>query len=670
MGDENENIGVNDPENIEIDQPENLGPESGDASGSEVQANLAPAQSNVDLAGNAIPAQPVPPVGKAGVSISESHKRYPGAKSSVEIDPWALDPNAPLATGAAQMGEVNRAIGEAKAAEQQKADVTRQYEAGNADVLRRQQELERQWAGIDERTSTAAAAEAHKYIAAYQEQIAAVRQMAVDPTGPIGSMSLGEAAGMSLANFAQGFLAARYGIKIDVTGQIDKWVERSIHEQERRIQQAQAGAEDQLHLWEIARQTSRDDQEAKQRYRGWIIAGMQTSLQANAAQYKSDSANADAALAIAQLDMEGVKTKQAIWNNTFNQVKQNEVLKETHWFRVQQLSLDQEKIDLKAQLAQAKAAGKGLIPIDDPEHPGQPKWGVDPTDKVAVKEGLEARGAVGVVMKRMDELQEAYEKAYGKWGQNPKLLFGDALASPEVREYHRAQKAAALAIVDYGRARRYTETHVKNIMDLMPDEKGWQRGNNADAIDTIKENVRSDFENAMNTYSDEKFHGQIAMPKHASEHETRKAVTEGSAPVQTPVGAEEQAGEAGAGGVVPASTAWKKTMTEGVPQPESARAIDHLLVALADPAKFQRAAKESGFSEDTMLKDHRIVLHQAEAAIRRIAATSNNPYTRVYGQKVINALESGGTDALAELTTEVVPMESPEAIEIDQPEGR
>lgn len=659
--------GVSDPENIEIDSPPPTDPSQGDPEGRDVQAGLlseqAPSQP-VDLAGNPLPAgRPV----TGSASVSASSKKYRGAPSSVQVDPWALNPEMPLQAGAAQMGAVDRATEAAKEAAKQQAEVTSAYEAKNAEILQRQQELERHWAGVDERTSAAAAAEAHKYVAAYQEQIAAVRQMTVDPSGPIGKLSSGQFAGMELANFAQGFLAARYGIHINVSEQIDHWVDRSIQEQQRRIQQAQAGAEDQLHLWDIARQTSRDDQEAKQRYRGMIIAGVQTSLQANAAQYKSDLANSQAAASNAALDMEAVKSKQAIWNNTYNQVKQNEVLKETHWFHVQQLSLDEEKIALRAQLAANKnATTSALTPIDDPEHPGAPKWGVDPKDKQAVKEAREARAAAGVLMTRLDELQNSYEKAYGKWGGKSHYLFSDALASPEVREYHRAQKAAALAMVDYGRARRYTETHVKNIMDLMPDEKGWQRGTNADAIDTIKENIRGDFENAMNTYSNERFHGQTAMPKHASEHKTRMAVGEGEPTAETPIGNEERVAEQGGGAPVKATPQWERLMGS-IPQTEASRGVDALVVALMDPDRFNDLATKGGFGH-TVLKDRRIHLDQAEKSLRRVAATSRDVYSRVYATKLLHILDEGGLDALnATLAPVTVTAEDPN-VEMDQPE--
>jgi hypothetical protein len=651
--------------------------------------------------GGAGPAGQPPEAGQV-VSGSASSKKYTDAGKSApgDIDREFLDPNAPAAVGAAGVEGVNRSIEAQKKAESDKADAQREYEARNAEILRQQQEEERYWAGVDERAAAKSAAEAHKHIAAYQQQIAAVRQMAVDPRGPIARLSTGGRVALALGDFAQGFLAAK-GINIDVSGQVDKWVDRSIAEQQRRIGQAQAGAEDQLHLWEIARQTSRDDQEARQRYRGWSIAAMQTQLQMNASQYRSASANADAAMINAQLDMEGVKSKQAIWNNTFNQVKQDETLKETHRHNVVMESLDEEKAQLRAA-ANANKGGKKAKPSVyipdltstgeiknengrvignrivgkiDAETPGAAKLAEDTSKDMKLHAGLE-RDLNEAEVYRKEAVRE-YSRSKSKYlGQRAFAVSSEAKRNYDAITFRIAEKLAKMSFS------RVTPQDVDlELKNALPFEQWYQSGNNTQPWKSIINKNRTELEDSLNAPGiihvnknqldaedratlDFTPEGEPAQTrthvnepearKFKSELETRTAIAEAEpeSAVTTPIGSEERRGESGSSAPVPMSTPWKALMG-AIPQPEAARGVDHLIVAMTDPAKFQRAARESGFEEDVMLKDHRLVLNQAERSLRRISESANDPYVRLYAKAILKKLDSGGTSALSELETEV-----------------
>jgi hypothetical protein len=145
-------------------------------------------------------------------------------------------------------------------------------------------------------------AQRQKILGDYQGQLAAVRQLALSSGNPYDSMSQGQAIGLAGAEFAQGFLAAQ-GIHIDVSGQIDRFVDRSIQQHQQQIENMRTSANDQLHLYDVARQNSMDDAEARQRYGGFVVAALQAQIQANANRYQSNLANAQAATAIAALQV-------------------------------------------------------------------------------------------------------------------------------------------------------------------------------------------------------------------------------------------------------------------------------------------------------------------------------------------------------------------------------
>jgi hypothetical protein len=192
------------------------------------------------------------------------------------------------------------------------ADIEAEYHNELAAIHSERMDFLRESAALDELMYAEAKADSQKYLESYQQQLAAVRQMSV--TSPMQTIGKVEFAGASVAAFAQGFLAAQ-GINIDVIGQINRWEEMSIREQERKIQQAEKGAQDQLHLWEIARQTSRDDLEARQRYRGMILEQFGAAIDMQAARFAAPLARAAADTAKAQLEMERANVMNSLRSN-------------------------------------------------------------------------------------------------------------------------------------------------------------------------------------------------------------------------------------------------------------------------------------------------------------------------------------------------------------------
>jgi hypothetical protein len=135
----------------------------------------------------------------------------------------------------------------------------------------------------------------------YKQQLAGVRSLAAQSGNPLGGLSQGEALGLGAAGFAQGFLAAQ-GIQINVTGQIDKWVDREIAVHQQKIENAKDGAAATMHLYNVARQSSEDDWEARERYRGFVMEHMKSQIQVEAARFGTQLATQKAAERVAELD--------------------------------------------------------------------------------------------------------------------------------------------------------------------------------------------------------------------------------------------------------------------------------------------------------------------------------------------------------------------------------
>src|SRR5690606_37884280 len=148
---------------------------------------------------------------------------------------------------------------------------TREFQQREQELQQQVISFNQQAVELEQRMAAQAQAERAAYLAQYKEQLALVKQLALQSGNPMGQLSRAEAIGLAGAQFAQGFLAAQ-GVNIDVAGQVDRWVERSIAEHQMKIQNARTAAQETLHLYEIARQNSQDEWEARQRYRGFVIA--------------------------------------------------------------------------------------------------------------------------------------------------------------------------------------------------------------------------------------------------------------------------------------------------------------------------------------------------------------------------------------------------------------
>ena len=301
-----------------------------------------------------------PPVSAPGTgtssSTSTSGTEHTVPAPTIGAENWQkLTPDDIMSGAANAMDAEARDVKAEQAANDQKAEATADYQTGLKASLDQMQRMQMDWAKQDEHDSAVAAQEASKYIAAYQEQLATVRQIAAGYKSPLADKWT--AVGVSMGMFAQGFLAAR-GIHIDVAGQVDKWVDQSIQEQNMKIGAAKESAEGQLHLWEIARQTSKDDAEARQRYRGMFISGVQSQIQSQAAQYQSKLAAADANAANAKLQFEADKTNFDIWSASMKDVLALQNQYRMYKLEQQRLQVEEYKASLEASARKDAASAK------------------------------------------------------------------------------------------------------------------------------------------------------------------------------------------------------------------------------------------------------------------------------------------------------------------------
>lgn len=280
-------------------------------------------------------------------------------------------------------------------------------------ILEDQQNFLRESAELDKVMYAESKADADQYLHNYQQQIAAVRQMTVN--APMATLPKWQAGGVSLAMFAQGFLAAQ-GIHIDVGGQVDRWIDRNIEEQQRQIGQAEKGADDQLNLWRIARETSRDDLEARQRYRGMMLESMQTALDLNAARFASPLAKSAAEVAKSKVALEAVNTARTIRDNYEQQVLANRKAyrDEMHMKVMERIqSIHAGAASMQAQAAMLAATNKGkageeTIKIQDTRNVQRdPKTGKPVSGGQVVAEFQ--KGTPEAVVKKVSDSQEAHD---------------------------------------------------------------------------------------------------------------------------------------------------------------------------------------------------------------------------------------------------------------------
>lgn len=419
-------------------------------------------------------------------------------------------------------------------------DINTDYERQLGDINTKRQALNEEAARQEKAAADTAKISAAEFTNKYQQQLAAVRALSVNVSGPLAKLSTSEAGGVSLAMFAQGFLAAQ-GIHINVGQQIDNWVQRSIHEQERQIQQGEQAAQDTLNLWHIARQNSADDLEARQRYRGYIVEGLKAQTEYQAARFQSRLATAQSNVTKAHLDTEATLTEVNMAKAHEQRVFEQKKWETTTAFELAKVNLERERIEIERGKNAAKNNKRQII-IDPSD--GKAKWIIGEeriNAETDAKLATKAQADYERVEKEIKEAITFREKhAEDKWGHlNPIDRFSEAK-----REYEAMVERLRIEIGKTEFGTRASDKEAERIRLLMPFDKWYQSGNNADIWSKFREDVRSDFQSTMNAHADPiPENRQVVMP-HNDANPSAKAVftasTEGGKPIDK-FAAKEQA---------------------------------------------------------------------------------------------------------------------------------
>lgn len=375
-------------------------------------------------------------------------------------------------------------------------------------------------AGVEQQANAEIKAKLGGYMAQYQEQLAGIRQLSQTSGNPLGMLTKDKQVYLGMAAFAQGFLGAK-GIKIDVTGQIDKWVDRAIEEHQLKIQNARTSAGETLNLYNIARQTSQDDYEARQRMRGFVIEAMKNHATIDAARFNSSVANAKAQEASGQLDIEAASTEKAIRDGAFDRAMKVKNFNMEAAFKMGTLAIENRKVAAQEAIARAKANQQDLknapLAIADPADVmrdkdgnrisgSKVKWMVAPSNVIAVKAATQAEQMFGELNSNIEKLRALREKAAAETNNEP-LTSMKTLTSPAYREWDQQRNLVVAALQKSMTGQVATDAEAQRFLKAIGDDSFWQKGNNAFTLDSLQGWARRGFQNTM-----ENTPGIIALP--------------------------------------------------------------------------------------------------------------------------------------------------------------
>lgn len=413
-------------------------------------------------------------------------------------------------------------------------DVNSDYENKLKEIDTRRQALFDEAGRQEKDAAQQAKVSAAEFTNKYQQQLAAVRSLSVNISGPLAKLSTGEMGGLTLAMFAQGFLAAQ-GININVGQQVDTWVQHSIHEQERQIGQAENAANDTLNLWHIARQNSADDLEARQRYRGFIIEGLKSQTEFQSARFQSRLASAQANVTKAHLDTEATLTETSMAKAHEQRVFEQKKWETQTAFELAKVNLESQKVALEAQ--RVRAAGeknnKHQIIIDPSD--GKAKWVIGEDRINATKDAeiaTKAQADYGRIDKQIKEAITFRDKnAEDQWGH---VSFFDRQKEAK-RQYEAMVTRLAIEMGKTEFGTRASDKEAERIKLLVPFDKWYQGGDNTKIWTKYREDIRSDFDSTMSAHTDAiPENHQVVMP-HNDANPSAKAIysasTDGGKPI-------------------------------------------------------------------------------------------------------------------------------------------
>lgn len=381
-----------------------------------------------------------------------------------------------------------------KAGIEQQQQAQRDFVAEQQIIDTKRQALFQEAARQEEEAREKAKISTAEFNQSYQEQLAAIRGMSVNIAGPLAQLSDAQMGGLSFALFAQGFLAAK-GVNINVSQQVDRWVERSIREQERQIEQKQQGLQQSINMWQLARQASADDLEARMRYRGWIVEGLKAQTELSAARFNSALATSQAAVAISKLDADSAMTRNELLNQNFTRTLQRSQYETDTAYKIAQVNLEQQELQLKKQAAASKTGEAPKFKIITDPTTGKATWiirenriGADEDSKVATK-AAEDYGALENQIKKAINFHKEIKGQYGH---------GWIDRIDDVKREYAAMVTAIASETSRGLfGLNATDKEFERISKLVPFEKWYESGSNENIWANFRENARDKFDQVM-----------------------------------------------------------------------------------------------------------------------------------------------------------------------------
>ncbi len=372
-------------------------------------------------------------------------------------------------------------------------------------------------------------------IGEYKQQLAGVRSLAAQSGNPLGGLSGGEALGLGAAGFAQGFLAAQ-GIQINVTGQIDKFVDREIAVHQQKIENAKEDAAATMHLYNVARQSSEDDWEARERYRGFVMEGMKSQIQVEAARFGTQLATQAGVERSAELDahlntlIAGIGTAKAgriaaaRKANLAETVAFGHIQQEQRNSRIAQQNANTGSFNARTQrMAEERAEKERKAKADESKPrlliPNSGATKRDPkTGKVigvmqthAVREGL-SDGITKEAYTKAAELSQAYGTGIAALDEIAKLrkpAFPSGLSGIPLmhwkrtnegyRKYERAVIMQRERLIKALTGAAAPTDQMNRIMSVTGDDSIFQAGDNSEAIVQLKEDLQKQLVGRLDT---------------------------------------------------------------------------------------------------------------------------------------------------------------------------
>lgn len=491
------------------------------------------------------------------------------------------------------------------------------------------------------------------YLANYEHDLMAVRQLAMQTGDPYERMSAGQAFGLIAQHAVAGFLKVG-GHDLGIQEQTDRWVNREIAKHGQQVQDARQNAEGQMHLYNVARQQASDDYEARERFRGMVLEGLKTQIGYEAARYGSQLATATGAQKAAEIDGQLVALKANLGQRQQGLYFEAEKMRigqaaqqaanSVAWHnaktsRMGEERQERERVDKK----NATTTSAEMFPVYDPfEAQGkdtQPKWFIDKDDKDAMSKFREKESATRAVAAQLDNLEALRARAYAKVGGAPVSGIASAKlgnAAGEIREYLRARTAASATIRRAYSGAAFTEAESKEYLSMLPTETFWESADNVSAIPQLREKIRTDFQASADSYST-KGKGNVAGPQRAAEHE---AMLHGGSETQSVPGQlVEATDKLEKEKPVAASRAFTELMGSGDwpkgSEPAKMQVVETLATIYLNPTYARRQYSD-------LPENDKLAQAQAREALQRIAADSDikDVYLAGFAQIILDKAES------------------------------